>query len=120
MFTKLLAYSLMGFAHLPTLLAETTVPPRLELPWGVYEGQPMADDPDNVRFGAKPPRFGAPSFPTSTSTAIQPVSDGRNCIQIDPNSLHNAPGGQNGYMEGSAHPAKRHVLTKSHCNSRRS
>ncbi|KAJ3951283.1 hypothetical protein N0V92_012318 [Colletotrichum tropicale] len=50
---------------------------------------------ENVRFGANPPRFGAPAFPTSTSTAIQPVSDGRNCIQIDPNGLRNAPGGQN-------------------------
>ncbi|KAI8260166.1 Secreted lipase [Colletotrichum sp. SAR 10_77] len=98
MFTKLLLYSL-GFAHLPALHAEATVPPTLELPWGVYEGQPMADDPDiylfeNVRFGANPRRFGAPAFPTSTSTAIQPVSDGRNCIQIDPNGLRNAPGGQ--------------------------
>ncbi|KAF4826690.1 Secreted lipase [Colletotrichum tropicale] len=91
MFTKLMLYSL-GFAHLPALRAEATLPPTLELPWGVYEGQPMADDPDiylfeNVRFGANPPRFGAPAFPTSTSTAIQPVSDGRNCIQIDPNGL---------------------------------
>ncbi|KAF4873142.1 Secreted lipase [Colletotrichum siamense] len=99
MFKKLLLYSL-GFAHLPALHAEATLPPTLELPRGVYEGQPMADDPDiylfeNVRFGASPPRFGAPAFPTSTSTAIQPVSDGRNCIQIDPNGLRNAPGGQN-------------------------
>ncbi|KAE9579342.1 hypothetical protein CGMCC3_g4630 [Colletotrichum fructicola] len=98
MFEKLLLYSL-GFAHLPALHAEATVPPTLELHWGVYEGQPMADDPDiylfeNVRFGADPPRFGAPDFPTSTSTAIQPVSNGRNCIQIDPNGLRNAPGGQ--------------------------
>ncbi|KAK1688919.1 Alpha/Beta hydrolase protein [Colletotrichum godetiae] len=100
MFTRVLVYGLMGFAHLPTLRAEAALPPTLVLPWGVYEGQPMTDDPDiylfeNVRFGANPPRFGAPAFPTSTSTAIQPVSDGRNCIQIDPNGLHNAPGGQN-------------------------
>ncbi|OHF03193.1 hypothetical protein CORC01_01577 [Colletotrichum orchidophilum] len=99
MFTKLLVWSLMGLAHLPTLRAEAALPPTLILPWGVYEGQPMTDDPDiflfeNVRFGANPLRFGPPAFPTSTSTAIQPVSDGRNCIQIDPNGLHNAPGGQ--------------------------
>lgn len=46
MFAKLLVYSLMGFTHLPTLRAEATLPPTLELPWGVYEGQPMTDDPE--------------------------------------------------------------------------
>lgn len=50
---------------------------------------------ENVRFGANPVRFGAPTLPTWTNTSIQPVSDGRNCIQIDPNEADNAPGGHN-------------------------
>lgn len=39
-------------------------------------------------------RFGAPDFPTWTNTNIKPVSDGRNCIQIDPKKANNAPGGR--------------------------
>ncbi|KAG7039410.1 carboxylesterase family protein [Colletotrichum scovillei] len=99
MVTKLLLYSLFGFARLRTVHAEPTLPPTLKLPWGVYEGQPMADDPEiylfeNVRFGANPPRFGAPAFPTTTNSSVQPVSDGLNCIQIDPSDLSTAPGGR--------------------------
>ncbi|KAK1465073.1 hypothetical protein CMEL01_12428 [Colletotrichum melonis] len=98
MFTKLLVYGFMGFAHLPTLNAEAAAPPILNLPWGVYQGQPMKDDAniylfENVRFGANPPRFGSPAFPTWVNSSIQPVSDGRNCIQIDPKDVDNAPGG---------------------------
>lgn len=40
-------------------------------------------------------RFGAPAFPTWENTSIQPVSDGRNCIQIDSNKTDNPPGGRN-------------------------
>ncbi|KXH45659.1 hypothetical protein CSIM01_09728 [Colletotrichum simmondsii] len=99
MVTKLLLYSLFGFASLRTVDAEPTLPPTLKLPWGVYEGQLMADDPEiylfeNVRFGANPPRFGAPAFPTTTNSSVQPVSDGLNCIQIDPSTLRNGPGGR--------------------------
>ncbi|KAK1983798.1 Alpha/Beta hydrolase protein [Colletotrichum cereale] len=98
MSAKLLVYGLVGFAYLLTLRAGAATPPTLNLPWGVYQGQPMKDDADiylfeNVRFGANPVRFGAPAFPTWTNTSVQPVRDGRNCIQIDPNNVDNAPGG---------------------------
>ncbi|KAK2039642.1 alpha/beta-hydrolase [Colletotrichum somersetense] len=88
----------MSFAYLPTLHAGASQPPTLKLPWGVYQGLPMKDDSniylfENVRFGANPTRFGTPTFPTWKNTSIQPVSDGRNCIQIDPNGIDNAPGG---------------------------
>ena len=46
-----------------------------------------------MRFGANPVRFGAPEFPTWTDTGIQPAKDGRNCIQVNPNDLDNALGG---------------------------
>lgn len=41
MFAKLLVYSL---TLLPTLGAGAAAPPTLNLPWGVYQGQPMKND----------------------------------------------------------------------------
>ncbi|KAH6689182.1 Alpha/Beta hydrolase protein [Plectosphaerella plurivora] len=70
MLSQVVLTALMGFAHLPALYAELAAPPTLELPWGVYQGRPMEEDP-------------------------KPVSDGRNCIQVDPAELENAPGGEN-------------------------
>ncbi|KAM3081196.1 hypothetical protein ACMFMG_005151 [Clarireedia jacksonii] len=72
--------------------------PSLTLPWGIYQAQVLADDSniyifENVRFGAQPQRFSAPSFPSWTNSSIQPSSDGRNCIQIDITGLQKAPGG---------------------------
>ncbi|KAJ1325305.1 cholinesterase [Microdochium nivale] len=97
MLSKLLAYCLVGLTQLSALHAKQTTP-TLNLPWGVYEGKPMKDDAniylfENVRFGANPVRFAAPEFPTSKSSSVQPVSDGRNCIQVDPSKLDNSPGG---------------------------
>ncbi|KXJ87352.1 Alpha/Beta hydrolase protein, partial [Microdochium bolleyi] len=95
MLRKLVVYCLVG---LLTVNAEPTSTPTLTLPWGVYEGKPMKDDAniylfENVRFGASPVRFAAPEFPTWKNTSVQPVSDGRNCIQVDPKKLDTAPGG---------------------------
>lgn len=114
MLSKQLAYCLVGLTQLSALHAKQTTP-TLNLPWGVYEGKPMKDDAnvsaaqctpttdfsntsqiylfENVRFGANPVRFAAPEFPTSKSSSVQPVSDGRNCIQVDPSKLDNSPGG---------------------------
>ncbi|KAK2594035.1 hypothetical protein QQS21_008254 [Conoideocrella luteorostrata] len=74
--------------------------PTLKLPWGTYEAQPFPADPniylfENVRFGAKPVRFSAPQSPSWTNSSVQPPSDGRNCIQIDPSKLKQPPGGSN-------------------------
>ncbi|RMJ08465.1 hypothetical protein CDV36_011919 [Fusarium kuroshium] len=74
--------------------------PTLKLPWGTYEGYPFEDDDNiylfsNVRFGAKPELFSAPEFPPWTDPSVQPPSDGRSCIQIDPSQLDKPPGGEN-------------------------
>jgi len=79
------------------------------LPWGVYEARELPENEDiyifeNVRFGEIPTRFGAPSFPSWTNSSVQPVSDGRNCVQVDISVLRNPPGGENP-IEVPEHPA---------------
>lgn len=76
--------------------------PKLVLPWGTWEGQPLADDEKtilfkNVRFGTKPERFGAPSFPTWTDNSVHKSSglESLSCIQINRTATQHPPGGSN-------------------------
>ncbi|GAP84403.1 putative carboxylesterase family protein [Rosellinia necatrix] len=93
---------LLAFASTPFLVlggnlnAQASLP-TLSLPWGTYQAQEFAADPniyrfENVRFGANPPRFSAPSFPAWTNSSVQPVSDGRNCIQVNITGMATPPG----------------------------
>ncbi|KAF9874688.1 acetylcholinesterase [Colletotrichum karsti] len=73
--------------------------PKLTLPWGTWQAARFSEDKNilvfkNVRFGAKPERFGAPSFPDWEDDKIQDSQGGRSCIQINPNKLKNPPGGR--------------------------
>ncbi|KAH7018049.1 Carboxylesterase [Microdochium trichocladiopsis] len=93
--------------------------PSIELPWGIYEARELAEDPEiyifeNVRFGEIPERFGAPQFPSWTNSSVQPVSDGRNCIQIDPSVLKNPPGGENP-IDAPEDPKEPHVPESEDC-----
>ncbi|KAI0543476.1 alpha/beta-hydrolase [Xylaria curta] len=72
-------------------------PPALELPWGIYLARELENDTniylfENVRFGANPRRFDAPSSSEWTNSSVQPVSDGKNCIQVNTNKLKTPPG----------------------------
>ncbi|KAI0872548.1 Alpha/Beta hydrolase protein [Hypoxylon argillaceum] len=89
-FRLLLAFANTQFSVFGKNLDAQASLPTLQLPWGIYRAQEFAADPniyifENVRFGANPPRFSAPSFPTWTNSSVQPVSDGRNCIQASQN-----------------------------------
>ncbi|KAH7466618.1 hypothetical protein FOMA001_g16031 [Fusarium oxysporum f. sp. matthiolae] len=71
-------------------------PPTLNLPWGSYQAKPLAWDKqiylfENVRFGSKPVRFGASSFPSGPGES---VPDNTDCLQVNPQVLSNAPGGK--------------------------
>ncbi|KAI0138062.1 carboxylesterase family protein [Hypoxylon sp. NC0597] len=48
----------------------------------------------NVRFGGKPERFSAPSFPSSSDPTLQYVTQGISCIQIQTWKLKTPPGGK--------------------------
>ncbi|KXJ86065.1 carboxylesterase family protein [Microdochium bolleyi] len=91
--------SLLGLSSLSGALASKAVP-SIKLPWGVYEGRELVEDDEilifeNVRFGEIPQRLAAPRFPSQTNSSVQPVSDGRNCVQLDLKLLKNPPGGEN-------------------------
>ncbi|KAH9231140.1 hypothetical protein K456DRAFT_1841511 [Colletotrichum gloeosporioides 23] len=93
---------LFSFAVLAFCVAARTEHdlPQLKLPWGTWEAARFPGDDDiyvfrNVRFGAKPERFGAPSFPDWEDDSVQDSRGGRSCIQINPNGLKNPPGGRN-------------------------
>ncbi|KAF6802845.1 carboxylesterase family protein [Colletotrichum sojae] len=85
--------------------------PKLSLPWGTWEAARFPEDKNaglltllplsliNVRFGAKPERFGAPSFPDWNDDNLQDSRSGRSCIQIDPDQSKNAPGGRHRLFE---------------------
>ncbi|ODA77263.1 hypothetical protein RJ55_06890 [Drechmeria coniospora] len=88
-------------ASLALQVSALTLPglPQLTLPWGKWEATPSPGDPNiylfqNVRFGAKPERFGAPTFPNWRSNTIQRVTQNTSCIQIDPSQLKKPPGGK--------------------------
>jgi carboxylesterase type B len=49
----------------------------------------------NVRFGAEPERFGAPSFPSWTDSSVHKQSESLSCIQVDRTQLNKPPGGSN-------------------------
>ncbi|KAF4951364.1 hypothetical protein FGADI_7562 [Fusarium gaditjirri] len=84
--------SLSLFAH-----AEgATSPPTLKLPWGSYQAKLIGWEKqiylfENVRFGAKPIRFGASAFPTEPNGK---APDNTDCLQINPQVLDTAPGGK--------------------------
>jgi len=70
--------------------------PVLTLPWGKYQGEVSPVDEEviifkNVRFGAEPKRFGAPSFPDWKDDSIQDSNRNTTCIQIDPRNLEHPP-----------------------------
>ncbi|KAK4146593.1 carboxylesterase family protein [Dichotomopilus funicola] len=76
--------------------------PKLVLPWGTWEGQPLADEDNiilfkNVRFGAEPERFSTPSFPTSSDNTVYKSfgQESLSCIQIDRTAAEHPPGGDN-------------------------
>ncbi|KAF4990586.1 hypothetical protein FGRMN_8401 [Fusarium graminum] len=89
-------FLLASFTALP--LVEGTAPsPTLTLPWGTYTPRPLENDKEillfeNVRFGAKPVRFGPSEFPTQPDVGTPADTD---CIQVKPGVLTTPPGGRN-------------------------
>lgn len=53
----------------------------------------------DVRFGAKPKRFGAPAFPDWRDDSVQNVTEPTTCIQVDLAKLDRPPGGKNPFGE---------------------
>ncbi|KAE9369165.1 carboxylesterase family protein [Stipitochalara longipes BDJ] len=93
-----------AYTLLLTFLSLTTAvraqDPQLRLPWGTWEAKPLPQDPNiylfkNVRFGAQPERFGAPSFPEVVNDTIQEITGELSCIQISTAQLKQPPGGSN-------------------------
>ncbi|KAI5460510.1 carboxylesterase family protein [Mariannaea sp. PMI_226] len=100
---KGIVISLLAQAACITALSEL---PRLKLPWGTWEAtvyEKDQKDPEvpkvylfqNVRFGAKPERFSAPSFPADRNDTLQNITSSTSCIQVDITKLKKPPGGQN-------------------------
>ncbi|PTB57004.1 hypothetical protein M431DRAFT_4098 [Trichoderma harzianum CBS 226.95] len=95
-------------------------PPELKLPWGAWRAAVSEVDSKvrdlfstgsslilnmeidtsqiyvlkNIRFGSKPVRFAAPSFPDWEDDSLQNITSGTTCIQIDTTKLRNPPGGR--------------------------
>ncbi|EFY85925.1 hypothetical protein J3459_017348 [Metarhizium acridum] len=74
--------------------------PKLRLPWGTWEAQQYEPDPNiylfkNVRFGAQPRRFSAPSSPDWEDDALQRENRSITCNQIKIKKLEHPPGGRN-------------------------
>ncbi|KAF5671212.1 carboxylesterase family [Fusarium heterosporum] len=88
-------FLLASFTALP-LVRGTTPSSTLILPWATYTPRVLAHDNnillfENVRFGAKPVRFGASNFPTEPDGSTPEDTD---CIQVNPSVLTNPPGGR--------------------------
>ncbi|OTA77502.1 hypothetical protein M434DRAFT_38634 [Hypoxylon sp. CO27-5] len=90
---------LLGFlALLPSANTQTELP-SLKLPWGTWNATVLSEDSEiyhfkNVRFGAKPERFSAPSFPSGSEPTLQYLTEGISCIQIQTSKLKMPPGGR--------------------------
>ncbi|KAI1497689.1 Alpha/Beta hydrolase protein [Biscogniauxia marginata] len=101
---KITQMLLLGFPEMIPSLSHAqselqTDVPELKLPWGIYQASVFDADLKiyllkNVRFGAILERFGPPSPPSWENDTVQPVADGRNCIQVDTSKLKNPPGGK--------------------------
>ncbi|KAK8132125.1 Carboxylesterase [Apiospora kogelbergensis] len=80
------AICLMSILYLQAFAAAKDLP-QLKLPWGTWKASVYHDDDKiylfkNVRFGAKPQRFGAPSAPDWADDSLQNVTGSTACLQI--------------------------------------
>ncbi|CAH0034430.1 unnamed protein product [Clonostachys rhizophaga] len=88
---------LIGLSALTALGAAEDLP-ILNLPWGKWKAEALPNDPKiavyrNVRFGAQPERFGAPSYPNWEDDSFQKPEHNVSCYQINPFKLKNPPEG---------------------------
>ncbi|KAF5565588.1 cholinesterase [Fusarium napiforme] len=103
------SFSLIPIAHAAVAL------PTLDLPWGSYKAKPLLWDDkiylfENVRFGAKPIRFGPSDFPKKKDPKTPFVTT--DCLQIDPSVIKNKAGGKYplGYPFQDLNPDTSHPL----------
>ncbi|KAK8877740.1 Secreted lipase [Apiospora arundinis] len=80
------ATCLIGILYLQAYAAAQALP-QLKLPWGTWEASVYPDDDKiylfkDVRFGAKPQRFGAPSAPDWVDNSLQNTTEPTTCLQI--------------------------------------